>query len=371
MHYVDKINEALSYVDSEKLTDKVPYSIVEDALSLRNSEPLEGVDYLTDMSDEDRRLFQARFIGGVSSRLALGSYIAFKAGEDVEYLPDLSYADQKEISLDVANRYVGLHDVFVSAADKDPLSYLPHKDVRRLIASTKKAQLSTAERLKNFGHYLNTTPGSFPARSWQPHSTELNDVVLTQAFGRNDIPDKDLPEVEKKRSELGSDEEMFEYLSSIGFDAGASNEALADALIEKLEDETQVLEQISQWEVVYSLWKKRPDLYRKYQKYIHTLWPRGNFYPTFAVKADSVKIMDEVGLYNPIEFAHPDMMVRAAAILGKLGVQADIMRADIPFDPRSVQKQVRGEFPWMVRETLTRVEHLIRPVDGGIGRVSF
>jgi uncharacterized SAM-binding protein YcdF (DUF218 family) len=70
--------------------------------------------------------------------------------------------------------------------------------------------------------------------------------------------------------------------------------------------------------------------------------------------------MEQNGLYNAYEFAHPDMMIRALKILGKLGIEADILAAKIPFDESSIQNQTRGEHRWEARELITRGEHLIR-----------
>ena len=97
----------------------------------------------------------------------------------------------------------------------------------------------------------------------------------------------------------------------------------------------------------------------RYSRYIHTVWPKSDFYPTYEVKADSIAVMDEIGVYNPIELAHPDMMARAYAILGQKGVWADVLASEVPFDARSIQAQVRGPLPWTIRETATRAEHVL------------
>ena len=376
MLYGEKISEALrnSGVSSTDVT--VPLRVVKEALSLRNEVLSGSPDTLFDLSRENTRLFQSRIIGGASTRLFLGSYIASQQDGTVEYIGNLPESSQAELLAEIDDHYklaaadtLGSNtkgwDVFSVPMIADVLPELSNEDTRSIISDSKKAELSRVDRFKTFAQYLNPIPGTYPVSSWRSPDYTLNDVILTQAFGRNSVPDKELPELERTRHDLGSDLAMFEFLSSTGFDAGVSNEALAKRLIEELTDESKVVEHAAQWETVYALWELQPDIYDRYSRYIHVLWPKGSFYPTYAVKADSIDVMDKVGLYNPIEFAHPDMMVRAVAILGKLGVQPDIMRTEVPFDPKSVQAQVRGEVPWTVRETLTRVEHLV------FGRVSF
>lgn len=58
-------------------------------------------------------------------------------------------------------------------------------------------------------------------------------------------------------------------------------------------------------------------------------------------------------------FAHLDMLVRGETILKKLGVVADPVFADIPFDADSAQAQTRNSKEWVKREALTRVHHVV------------
>lgn len=369
MQYVDCVNQEVAQLGASILyKEVVPSDVVEHALMLKQH----GTEYATRfsgiVSPEDERLLGSR-IGSTLARVATASYVASEHGAPVEYFGALSESGQEDIAYKLSKQYKKLYkrshdwldtvDPFTVVADNDPLPSLPSEAMRTIVAQSKRAEMTNTERWRAFGAYLNVMPGSFPSTSWASGDYALNDVTLTQAFGRNTITDKELPIVEAVRAHAQNDEEAMEYLDAIGFDPGDSNRALAAGIAEQLQNPDTVIEQITQWEVVYALRQTQPELYERYGRYIHSLWPKGNFYPTYAVKADSIAVMDEIGAYNPIEFAHPDMMVRARAILGRQGVWADILAADIPFDARSVQAQVRGPLPWTVREAATRVEHVL------------
>ncbi len=369
MQYVDCVNREVAQLGASILyKEALPSDVLDHALELKQH----GTEFTSRfsglMSIEDERLLGSR-IGGTLARVATASYIAAENGANIEYFGTLSETAQEDVAYKVSKRYKKIYkrshdwlnevDPFSVVQDNDPLPALPPSAMRTIVGQSKRAEMTTADSLRAFGSYLNILPGSFPTNSWQAGDYHLNDVTLTQAFGRNSIEDKELPLIESVRANAQSDEDAMQFLDSVSFDAGDSNHALAAVLAEQLTTSETVIEQIAQWEVVYALRQDFPDVYKRYQRYIHSLWPKGDFYPTYQVKADSIAVMDEIGAFNPIEFAHPDMMVRARAILGRQGVWADILAADIPFDAKSVQAQVKGPVPWMVREFLTRGEHLL------------
>lgn len=333
------------------------------------------------LSPEDKRLFETRVIGGILTRVAIGSQALKELGEIPESFLDLSAQVRAEVRDELGEAYAKRAAVLLNHVDDsevedligpgfvfeqaDPLRSIPHSFVRHHIAQTKRRELTGKERLKQLLAYANVVPGTFPPDGFPDRTIGQNDAVLVQAFGRNSIQDKELPEVDRLHRTSEDDVETFVQLQIDGFDPGESNRALAKVIMRRELSEGAVIEPVVQWEVAYAMWEMNPLKYAAYSHYIHTVWPQSGFYPTFEVKADSIKTMDELGLYNPKEFAHRDMMVRALGILAKQGVEADPLVGRIPFDSLSVQAQARGPVPWTIRETLTRGEHILR------GRVKF
>jgi hypothetical protein len=369
MQYVNRVNQEVAQLGTSILyKEALPPHVREDVLLVKQLGADVAGHFGADISIEDERLLAHR-VGGTMMRIATGSYIASQNGAPVEYFGELSESGQEDVAHKVMKRYKKIYtrardwvdevDPFDVIADNDSLPALSSTVMRTIVAQSKRAEMTGADRLRALVAYLNVLPGTFPPRGWLKTDYTLNDVMLTQAFGRNAIEDKRLPEIEMMRASVQDDEAAMAYLDSISFDPGDSNFALADTIAQQLDTPHKVTEQIAQWEVVYALYRKYPEVYARYRRSIHSLWPKGDFYPTYAVKADSIKVMDSIGAVNPIEFAHPDMMVRAQAILGRQGVWADILAADVPFDSRSVQAQVRGPLQWMVRETATRAEHVL------------
>lgn len=391
--YLSTIRDAFTdYSQGDLRIAPVPGEIIAASLELRH-EPITAamneafVEYLdtTNLSPEDHDLLSQRVLGGMASRIALASHgIDLKRSQWVPYF-DLAESDQVEVMSDAAARFavgltvgleqagLGLDDVLKAdersakiVASADPTS-VPHQFMRTQLYAYKRGQRTMGDRWKRLRQYANIDIGSYPEDPLPETAIGRHDSVLVQAFGRNNFTDKELPTVRGlyDREAAGDDMAMWGILDNIGFDAGASNQALAEAVEERVMGPGQVMEAPIQWEVAYALWQRDPEAYGRYKNYIHSLWPESGFYPTTEVKKDSLQVMDRVGLYNPQELAHPDMMVRAMAILSKLGIEADPVAADIPFDPESVQGQVRNESAWKRREALTRVHHVL------FGKVKF
>ena len=375
MDYIESINNAYRVPLAPTI---VPTEIVDHALSLRFSEQVKGAGAdavhrlgLTEVSPEDRRLFSSRIVGGMATKLALASYGVSNLPTFYE-LPELDQYEQLKIMTEkyadiVQERLTGDEDMnhflYVDQT-ADPLPDVANAKIRSILYTSRSATISPSDRLRMVLSYLNPTPGTFPPTPYAILPSGKNDSVLVQAFGRDSIRDKELISIREHREELQSDDAMMEYLDTIDFQPGPSNEALADEIDRQLHLQ-DTPEQIVQWEVAYALRSSHPEVYSIYRNYIHILWPHSGFYPTHEVKRDSVKTMDQLGLHNPKELAHGDMMVRALGILNKLGVVADPVVADIPFDALSTQSHVRSERAWVPRETLARVEHVVR------GRVKF
>lgn len=349
MNYIERINDSRGPVRGAA----IPPDVFDFALSLKQPDALADLpvpDVIQDYEPGTSQILMARMVGDWSVRLALSSYLASRGDDTVEYLGEMNP--------------VFLEELLNTILPESELPFLDLSDaeVRGLLASSKRAQLTRADRLNSLKSYFDVRPGGFPPDYWPKATFGHNDVTLTQAFGRNTFRDADLPEVSRHRNQYETDEEMFAgFLSEKGFEPGVSNEALADIVAGQLSDLTVTIEQVMQWEVAFALWQKYPQLYADTQVGIHVLWPKEGTraYRTHEVKRDSLYVMEQHGLYNAFEFAHPDMMIRALKILGKLGIEADVLAADIPFDPHSIQYQTRSERQWVGRELLARMEHVV------------
>jgi len=369
MSYGQSISESIALTTTHT---PIPREVVEHALSLRQSHALEisgdeaskrlGIENL---SPQDQYLFRTRVFGGIAVKTALASFHA-----DIPSFYSLDEDAQKQELAILTNEYVA------QATDNSPsqllqtyngteiFPHIPNNLVRSWVYSARQAETSVAQRLKTLAAYINVTPGSFPPAPYHVRPMGENDVTLVQAFGRDSITDKELAGVSSVQEKVSDDTVVMEYLDGISFKPGPSNIDLADIVAGQLTSENPV-EQILQWEVTYALYQKYPELYKKYRNYLHSVWPHGEFYPTYEVKQDSIAIMDQIGLINPSELAHGDMMARAVGILEKLGVQPDPIAADISYDPESTQPHVRTANAFLGREVLARVEHILR------GRVRF
>lgn len=349
MNYIDRINGSRGPVRGAV----IPPDVLDFALSLKQPGALVGLpvpDVLQDYEPGARQIMMARTVGNWSVRLALTSHFASIEDSSVQFFGEMDPLFREEL--------------FNSILPEGELPYidLSDNDVRGLLATSKRAQRTTGDRLSCLVHYFDVRPGSFPPDGWPAAPFGHNDVTLTQAFGRNKFTDADLPIISHNRRACGNDEEMFMHLlGNERFDPGASNDALAEVVATQLRDPAVIIEQVMQWEVAFALWQKYPALYAEAREGIHVLWPEegAKAYRTHEVKRDSVSIMEQKGLYNAFEFAHPDMMIRALKILGKLGIEADVLAAVIPYDERSIQYQTRGARQWMGRELLARIEHIL------------
>ena len=366
MSYLDMVNEAQHDAHA---TGPVSAESLDYALALKQPHVIEQIADRVSVSpqyaglrSEHRDILHARELGNQLVRVGVASELATQVdGRLLKLRPDDGSAHYKLFMDEYARA-----EVFGQVLHRDRNGELPevnisNDEVIQRIAETKLAGLSVKERNQFRLAYANVVPGSFPSRRWYEPAFGHNDVTLTQAFGRNSITDAELPEqVVQRRATAASDEAAFVSLSRDDFDPGESNYSLAEEASTQLQDPTRNLDQIMQWEVAYALWETEPEVFHAYRPAIHVVWPTSDFYPTHEVKADSIAVMKEKGLFNPYEFAHPDMMIRAAAILSKQGVQADVLPRDIPYDPDSAQPWTRDRSAWMPREFAARAEHLLR-----------
>jgi hypothetical protein len=373
MDYVESVTNSSSHKAARK--QPIPAEIVSHALNLRTSPLIEEAfnnqeNKLTlhRLSTEQRYLAQIRVAGSIATRFAMSSFYTPDVIPFID-LPETQKSDLIHSLIDnYATAFAGKKDEKPSSLfldnSIDPMASVTHEDARNWVYATRTASMSIADHLELIRSYANLIPGSFPKVPHTIAPIAHNDAIFTQAFGRDDVTDKELVLIKDERIRLNDDTLMMEYLGSINFRPGPSNDALSESIHRILTD-AQPNEQMVQWEVAFSLWKNRPDTYDKFKDYLHILWPSRDFYPTFEVKRDSIKVMSEIGVYNPAELAHGDMMIRALGIIAKQGVIADPIETAVPFDPGSTQPHVRSARSWVVREFLTRGEHILR------GRVKF
>ena len=363
MSYLDNPQEYLKRVDAAiAKSDKseiLSIKSVDHALSMKQPDFIDNVltpEQWETLPLEQQRIYKARKFGNRMVRFAVAASFATHHNHTLLTLnkmrPDVRDSIVREV---LRTNRDG------SFVDNDAVDAISDEEIVYGVA-TAKAAARPEEYYKHLKRaYMKTAVGSFPPDDWPEPLFCNQDVTLTQAFGRNTFEDSELPTIAEERASNGSDHSTFlNYLRRENFDPGASNRALAETVARQLQDQSVYIEQIMQWEVAYALWDQYPDLYRLHAPALHVVWPDSDFYPTFQVKADSIEVMKEKGLFNPYEFAHPDMMVRALAILGKQGIQADVLAADIPFDEDSTQEWTRDPKKWAMREKLTRVHHVVK-----------
>lgn len=371
MNYIDQVGSSF---ESHTSPNILSADTVEQALTLRHSDDVRIVIEgsapqleLGNFSPEDQALFQSRTVGNMAVRLALASSASMETvsffdlsdDERLDTLASLSQRYTRGISQKLDEGSLETSGLLTLQSEADPLYNISHKLTRSLVFNARLAQIPHRDRLKMIMSYANVLPGTFPPSSYAIKPLGVNDTVLVQAFGRDSITDEELPLVRDERLKLSSDDEMMRHLEITHFNPGPSNESLADEVDRQLQSNNPT-EQIIQWEVAYALYANHPSVYGRYRQYLHILWPRRDFYPTYEVTAHSIDVMDEYGLYNPKELAHGDMMVRAIGIINKLGSIADPVDVEVPFDPESTQPHVRNKWPWAVREVLARSEHVLK-----------
>lgn len=383
--YLERLNQSFENQSPEVARpSELSKAQIEHAFAWRTREELDELatisdDYLdvSSLPPEDQLLFRQRVLGGIALRIDLGSHDAHARNPNIKTFSELSDTAQLDVLGEAALNFsrklsIQLADATIAKAlrstataarrlaNSDPL-YITHRYIRNRLHTYKVSQLTKAEHRQRLMAYLDVRVGSFSRHRLPDRAVGLHDSMLVQAFGRNSYTDNQLPMVQRLyRTEAGrSDLRMWDILQAEQFDPGASNRTLAAAVKDRLES-SGAIEPILQWEVAYALWEAAPGLYARYQNYMHTLWPKGTFYPTYEVKKDSVKIMDAFGLYNPLELAHPDMEIRSLGILSKLGVEADPLIVAVPFDKKSTQRQTKKPMWWVPRETSTRLHHILR-----------
>lgn len=231
--------------------------------------------------------------------------------------------------------------------------------LRRLLAEAELAQETKLERVQAAARYLAFWKLDYPDHTNQP--LVAPDSLFVQAFGRDSIPDRELPFVRQLRDGTDNDIDVFTQLTHNQFEPGPSNDALAENTKQLVDND--YVEAMLQWEVAYSLWRKNPEWYEDHEAALHVLWPRQDLtsYRTYHVKEDSMEIFGRRQLIGTYELAHTAMYARAVPIIRKLGQRATAVlpMPEIPFDPRSTQAQVRNRLQWIPREFLTRGHHLL------------
>lgn len=183
------------------------------------------------------------------------------------------------------------------------------------------------------------------------------DVVLVQAFGRNQYPDSELDHITDLHVAYGKQDAVtIAKLREQGFDPGQPNRDLALAC-QQLVD-TYGIAAIVQWEVTVAF---DPAWYAAHRNRIVSLWPTAEYFSTRLVQEHSLRVMQEHGWTKPIELAHSWQIVRAFLIVRKLFghepmVSSETIRC---FDSKSVQWWTRSKVKWLAYECLARVHHVL------------
>lgn len=187
------------------------------------------------------------------------------------------------------------------------------------------------------------------------------DVMIIQAFGRNDYLDTELFKIRKVYENFGQDDaQTIAWLRSQNFNPGLPNRQLA-AECQAMAD-LYGLPVITQWEVATafdSVW------YEQNKNRIICLWPSADpkqYFSTRLVKEETVRVMNQHGWHNPIELAHKRQVARNFLIVKKLLSKSPIIieQKTQCFDSKSIQSWTRGPLAWIVREVLTRAFHLVK-----------
>ncbi|HYE22449.1 MAG TPA: hypothetical protein VD998_02560, partial [Verrucomicrobiae bacterium] len=99
------------------------------------------------------------------------------------------------------------------------------------------------------------------------------DSILSQAYGRNDYTDEELPDIIAEVRALGmhNDHMTMGVLKQRGFRPGVPNLALADRCITLAK--LYGLPIYAQWEVAYGIFDLDPDWYFQNKERITALWP--------------------------------------------------------------------------------------------------
>ncbi len=184
------------------------------------------------------------------------------------------------------------------------------------------------------------------------------DCIVVQAFGRNSQTDAELRTIAELRQRSRTDLLAIEALHNFGFDAGTPNDELAREC-EAVMNRYPKMVAIVQWEVAAGFdWR----WCRSNSRRIICIWPgREGYLSTTIVLKQTHGIMLSQHLKCPIQLAHRRHIVRAFMIARKiLGTTPIVLwQGTRSFDRWSVQFWTRSWYRWVVRETLTRVHHLV------------
>lgn len=185
------------------------------------------------------------------------------------------------------------------------------------------------------------------------------DCIFAQAFGRNCFPDDMLGEfLQRGRKANLVELAVLMWLKKMNFQPGKPNLALA--LKAKQLCDRYNLPVIAQWEIAYALFLLDEQWYLSHQGVIDCIWPPPDgYFSTYHVKKLSIQRMRGRGCQEPIELAHPAMLVRAVMTIWKLGICPVVLGVSPAFfwpddlwawDWNSVQRWTKCFLFWLVRE---------------------
>lgn len=207
----------------------------------------------------------------------------------------------------------------------------------------------------------------------------LTDYICALAFGRNTFPNKDIGTVYALHRAYSTNIAMFRYLDLRNFDPGHPNTLLAQRCIRLVENDYACIDIvgsgqnfiiarpiIGSWEILFAMYRERPDWYQKYQKFLFPIWPINERNPTTRDALEITKnIANQHKVHSPLIIAHPEHVQRcffvARKIYGKsIAIDHDWNTGQEWFDKQSVQPRTRTPKAWFIYELCARIHHRLR-----------
>jgi len=195
-----------------------------------------------------------------------------------------------------------------------------------------------------------------------------SDSAIALAFGRNSIPDHDLPSVKKilDRQFPKSHLEMIKYLDAQGFDPGEPNYHIAQTILFYIETGHKPV--AAQWELCIALFQ----MYGNHrlasvmnENRLVCLWPRTGMdrHSSLDVLNDAHAIFSKPSRQcsHPLLIAHDLHMPRVYMLAKRKWINPIVGFKNITrsFDPKSVQKMTTSPARWYWYEFRARAHHLI------------
>ena len=191
-----------------------------------------------------------------------------------------------------------------------------------------------------------------------------NSVIIPCGFGRNMWNDTDVSSTLRSLfSHADSDIERFKKLHQAEFDAGEVNRTLARACY-RLASQDQLTESYApyqvtgQWEVMYELWKHKPEWYGKYSHWFFSaIWPKyDGEYLTTRGMLELIRLGPSQNAVIVAQAIHVARCLRVAdQVFGCDSVSKATVDMPNLYDAASVQPWTRDQTSFITYEKKARV----------------